>query len=58
VRICSATFFSKFERTLTEYQRFAMPHPPYVSGGEPPEISMLSGTQQSAQLESLRARVP
>lgn len=35
VLICSAIFFSKFERTLTEYHRFAMPQSPLSPGPAP-----------------------
>ena len=41
--ICSATFFSKFERTLTEYHRFAMAFPFLVPVPGGPMSSILAG---------------
>ena len=39
VRICSAIFFSKFERTLTEYHRFAMNLAVLVLSGSPQDAA-------------------
>jgi hypothetical protein len=54
--ICSATFFSKFERTLTEYQRFAMAPSTFCLQGRLRPV--FPGTKNSAHPESMRAGCP